>query len=80
MDVNIFRTVKLNTGEVRNDKTFSRYVPWGAIFGAHPEDPRVAGFKRPVPLTPFDPRKPRVRIVQPASSKTPAQVQPAIKR
>jgi vancomycin resistance protein YoaR len=80
MDVNIFRTVKLNTGEVRNDKTFSRYVPWGAIFGAHPEDPRVAGFKRPVPLTPFDPRRPRVRLLQPASSKSPATVRPAIKR
>jgi vancomycin resistance protein YoaR len=80
MDVNIFRTVKLNTGEVRKDTLFSRYVPWGAIYGAHPQDPRVAGFKRPVPLTPFDPRKPRVRLFQPASSKTPATVKPAVKR
>ena len=78
MDVNIYRTVKLNTGEVRKDRTFSRYVPWGAIYGAHPQDPRVAGFKRPVPLTPFVPAKPRV--VLPASSKTPATVKPAVKR
>jgi vancomycin resistance protein YoaR len=79
MDVNIYRTVTMNTGEVRKDRTFSRYVPWGAIYGAHPEDPRVAGFKRPVPLTPFDPSKPRVRL-QPASGRTPASVKPAVKR
>jgi vancomycin resistance protein YoaR len=78
MDVNIYRTVKMNTGEVRKDRTFSRYVPWGAIFGAHPQDPRVAGFKRPVPLTPFMPGKPRV--VLPASSRTPATVKPAVRR
>jgi hypothetical protein len=78
MDVNIYRTVKLNSGEVRKDRTFSRYVPWGAIYGAHPQDPRVAGFKRPVPLTPFVPGK--TRIVLPASNKTPATVKPAVKR
>jgi vancomycin resistance protein YoaR len=41
MNVRIDRVVRMNSGEVRRDSTFSYYVPWGAIYAVNPNDARV---------------------------------------
>jgi vancomycin resistance protein YoaR len=41
MRVSIERIVQYDAGRKARDVTASRYVPWGAIYGVHPRDPRV---------------------------------------
>jgi vancomycin resistance protein YoaR len=41
MRVVIERRVQYDSGRQARDVTASRYVPWGAIYGVHPRDPRL---------------------------------------
>jgi vancomycin resistance protein YoaR len=64
MNVRIDRVVKMNNGSVRRDSTFSVYVPWGAIYGVNPADPRANIGKLAAGVNPFKVPfnyKPRVR-------------------
>jgi vancomycin resistance protein YoaR len=41
MDARITRAVTYQSGRILRDATFSRYVPWGAIYAVNPRDARV---------------------------------------